>query len=232
MAGQGRAVVRHVPACCINASPRDEPLRQSHEFNPTNVSRTTPIGHAVATGCRSPAGAVGAEPARLAARRRHRGARLAGRPLAVAGDRARGVLLALVVYFFRDPPRRIPDDCGSDRRAGRRHGRRSHAARRSTNSSAARPCGSASSCRSSTCTSTVRRSPAAVVEMHYQPGEFLNAMRPESAERNEFDVDRLRDARTRRRAGSPCGRFPACWPGESSARCGPDRRSHAARSLV
>jgi phosphatidylserine decarboxylase len=25
-----------------------------------------------------------------------------------------------------------------------------------------------------------------VVEMHYQPGEFLNAMRPESGERNEF----------------------------------------------
>ena len=25
-----------------------------------------------------------------------------------------------------------------------------------------------------------------VVELHYHPGEFLNAMRPESAERNEF----------------------------------------------
>jgi phosphatidylserine decarboxylase len=34
----------------------------------------------------------------------------------------------------------------------------------------------------------INRAPFAgrVVEMHYQPGEFLNALRPESAERNEF----------------------------------------------
>jgi phosphatidylserine decarboxylase len=34
----------------------------------------------------------------------------------------------------------------------------------------------------------INRAPFAgrVVEMHYQPGEFLNAMRPESSERNEF----------------------------------------------
>lgn len=34
----------------------------------------------------------------------------------------------------------------------------------------------------------INRGPTAgrVVEMHYHPGEFLNAMRPESAERNEF----------------------------------------------
>jgi phosphatidylserine decarboxylase len=34
----------------------------------------------------------------------------------------------------------------------------------------------------------INRAPTAgrVVELHYHPGEFLNAMRPESAERNEF----------------------------------------------
>lgn len=34
----------------------------------------------------------------------------------------------------------------------------------------------------------INRAPTSgrVVEMHYHPGEFLNAMRPESAERNEF----------------------------------------------
>jgi phosphatidylserine decarboxylase len=34
----------------------------------------------------------------------------------------------------------------------------------------------------------INRAPASgsVLEMHYHPGEFLNAMRPESAERNEF----------------------------------------------
>ena len=34
----------------------------------------------------------------------------------------------------------------------------------------------------------INRAPLAgrVVEMHYKPGEFLNAMRPDSAERNEF----------------------------------------------
>jgi phosphatidylserine decarboxylase len=34
----------------------------------------------------------------------------------------------------------------------------------------------------------INRAPTAgrVLEMHYHPGEFLNAMRPESAERNEF----------------------------------------------
>src|SRR5204862_6576617 len=34
----------------------------------------------------------------------------------------------------------------------------------------------------------INRAPLAgrVVELHYHPGEFLNALRPESAERNEF----------------------------------------------
>ena len=35
-----------------------------------------------------------------------------------------------------------------------------------------------------------------VIETHYHPGEFLNATRPESAERNEYHVDRIRADRT------------------------------------
>ena len=79
----------------------------------------------------------------------------------------------------------------------------------------------------------INRAPLAgrVVEMHYQPGEFLNAMRPESAERNEFMWIGFEDA------DDPHGRFAVrqisgCWPGGLSARCSPDRRSRAAKSLV
>jgi hypothetical protein len=36
----------------------------------------------------------------------------------------------------------------------------------------------------------------------------------------------------RPRAGSPYGRFQACWPGESCVICSPDRRSREAKSLV
>ena len=121
----------------------------------------------------------------LAAGGRYRAAVVArrrrGRGLAIVP----AALLGLVLYFFRDPPRRVPDAAERHRLAGRRHDRRCHAARarrvlrrpgradrhlpvdlqRAHQSRALEPAGSSSS--------------------HYRPGEFLNALRPESAERNE-----------------------------------------------
>ena len=80
----------------------------------------------------------------------------------------------------------------------------------------------------------INRAPCAgrVVEMHYKPGEFLNAMRPESAERNEsmwigFEDARIAAASLRRAADfrhvCPANRLHAASPG---------RRSPGARSLV
>ncbi len=79
----------------------------------------------------------------------------------------------------------------------------------------------------------INRAPLAgrVVELHYQPGEFLNAMRPESAERNEFMWIGFEQTEPPSRR-SPCGKSRECWPAESSARLSPDRRSHVAKSLV
>ena len=80
----------------------------------------------------------------------------------------------------------------------------------------------------------INRAPLAgrVVELHYHPGEFLNAMRPESAERNEFmwigfeqtepPVPSLRRATNLGNAGPP-NRLHARSPG---------RPSHEAKSLV
>lgn len=47
----------------------------------------------------------------------------------------------------------------------------------------------------------INRAPYAgqVIEMHYQPGEFLNALRPESAERNEFMWIGFEEPTTQRR---------------------------------
>jgi len=95
------------------------------------------------------------------------------------------VLLGWLVYFFRDPPRYVPD---------------------TPNLIVAPADGTVTDVTPlakydfidgpavrigiflSIFNVHINRAPFAgrVVEMHYQPGEFLNALRPESAERNEF----------------------------------------------
>lgn len=95
------------------------------------------------------------------------------------------VLLAFLVYFFRDPPRRIPD---------------------SAEAIVAPADGTVTDVTPlahydfldgpavrigiflSIFNVHINRAPrsARVVEMHYQPGEYLNAMNPASSERNEF----------------------------------------------
>jgi phosphatidylserine decarboxylase len=95
-----------------------------------------------------------------------------------------GVLLALLVYFFRDPPRLVPDDPQAI----------VSPADGTVVEVTALPHydfldGPATriSIFLSLFNVHVNRAPLAgrVVDMHYKPGEFLNAMRPESAERNE-----------------------------------------------
>jgi phosphatidylserine decarboxylase len=94
------------------------------------------------------------------------------------------VLLALLVYFFRDPLRLVPDDPNAivspadgtvvEVTALPRYDFLDGPATRV-------------SIFLSLFNVHVNRAPLAsrVVDMHYKPGEFLNAMRPESAERNE-----------------------------------------------
>ena len=75
----------------------------------------------------------------------------------------------------------------------------------------------------------LNRSPAAarVIALRYSPGEFLNALRPESALRNENMWIGLEEESRRRTGGSSCGRFPARSPGGSCATCGRARLSTA-----
>jgi phosphatidylserine decarboxylase len=93
-------------------------------------------------------------------------------------------LLALVVYFFRDPPRRIPDVPGAI--VAPADGTVVEVARLPQYDFFGGP-----AVRIGVFLSVfnvhVNRAPFAgrVVETYYRPGEFLNAMRPESAERNE-----------------------------------------------
>jgi phosphatidylserine decarboxylase len=105
------------------------------------------------------------------------------------------VLLLWLISFFRDPPRRVPDDplaivAPADGTVvdvtplaeydfiGRRSVR--------------------IGIFLSIFNVHINRAPTAgrVLEMHYRPGEFLNALRPESADRNEFmwiGMERLDD---------------------------------------
>ena len=109
-----------------------------------------------------------------------------------------------------------------DRLARRRHGRRRHRARalRFFDGPAVRI-----GIFLSIFNVHINRAPRAgrVLAMHYKPGEFLDARNPESAIRNEFMWIGFEDADAARACGSPCGRFRASWPGESSAPCGPGR---------
>jgi phosphatidylserine decarboxylase len=96
-----------------------------------------------------------------------------------------GSLLALLLYFFRDPRREIPaepraivspaDGTVVDVTAIERYDFLGGPAVRV-------------GIFLSIFNVHINRAPLAgrVVDMHYEPGEFLNAMRPESAERNEF----------------------------------------------
>jgi len=95
------------------------------------------------------------------------------------------VLLGLVVYFFRDPPRRIPQN--ADAIVSPADGTIAEITPLEHYDFLGGP-----AVRIGIFLSIfnvhLNRSPRAarVVEMHYQPGEFLNAMNPQSALRNEF----------------------------------------------
>lgn len=97
---------------------------------------------------------------------------------------APALLLALLLYFFRDPPRRIPDDPSAI--VAPADGTVVEVATLPEYDFIGGP-----AVRIGIFLSIfnvhVNRTPFAgrVVETHYRPGEFLNAMRPESAERNE-----------------------------------------------
>jgi len=94
------------------------------------------------------------------------------------------VLLALVIYFFRDPPRRVPD--AADAIVSPADGTIVDVTPLAHYEFIGGP-----AVRIGIFLSIfnvhINRAPwtGRVVELHYRPGEFLNALRPESAERNE-----------------------------------------------
>ena len=96
-----------------------------------------------------------------------------------------GVLLGLIVYFFRDPPRRIPDE--PEAIVSPADGTVAEVTELDHYDFFDGP-----AVRIGIFLSIfnvhINRAPRAtrVVDMHYKPGEFLNAMNPESALRNEF----------------------------------------------
>jgi phosphatidylserine decarboxylase len=96
-----------------------------------------------------------------------------------------GVLLAFLVYFFRDPPRQIPD--AADAIVAPADGTVADVTPLEHDDFLGGP-----AVRIGIFLSIfnvhINRAPRAarVVGMHYQPGEFLNAMNPASSERNEF----------------------------------------------
>lgn len=96
-----------------------------------------------------------------------------------------GVLLLLVLYFFRDPPRRVPDV--PDAIVAPADGKVVEVTPLADYDFLDGP-----AVRIGIFLSLlnvhVNRAPSGgcVVELHYKPGEFLNAMNPASAERNEF----------------------------------------------
>jgi phosphatidylserine decarboxylase len=93
-------------------------------------------------------------------------------------------LLALILYFFRDPPRRVPD--AADAIVAPADGTIVEVMPLEHDAFLGGP-----AVRIGIFLSIfnvhINRAPWAgrVIEMHYRPGEFLNALRPESAERNE-----------------------------------------------
>lgn len=97
---------------------------------------------------------------------------------------APAVLLTLIVYFFRDPPRRIPANAGAI--VAPADGRIVEVTPLPHYDFVGGP-----AVRIGIFLSIfnvhINRAPCAgnVVETHYKPGEFLNALRPDSAEHNE-----------------------------------------------
>ena len=95
------------------------------------------------------------------------------------------VLLGFVVYFFRDPRRRVPQEPGllvspADGNGGRDYAARARRFRRRAGGADRHL-----SCRFSTSTSIGSPAESRVIRLRYSPGEFLNALNPESAMRNE-----------------------------------------------
>jgi phosphatidylserine decarboxylase len=95
------------------------------------------------------------------------------------------VLLIWLLSFFRNPPRKIPDDSGAI--VSPADGKVVDVTQLAHYDFIGGP-----AVRIGIFLSIfnvhINRAPLAgrIVELHYHPGEFLNAMRPESAERNEF----------------------------------------------
>ncbi len=96
-----------------------------------------------------------------------------------------GALLAQLLYFFRDPPRQIPNSPGAI--VSPADGKIVEITPLASYDYLGEP-----AVRIGIFLSIfnvhINRAPLAVrvVELHYKPGEFLNAMNPESAIRNEF----------------------------------------------
>lgn len=96
-----------------------------------------------------------------------------------------GALLSLLLYFFRDPMRRIPEEAGAI--VSPADGKVVEITQLEHYDFLDGP-----AVRIGIFLSIfnvhINRAPFAgqVLEMHYRPGEFLNALRSESAERNEF----------------------------------------------
>ncbi|MCC6124787.1 MAG: phosphatidylserine decarboxylase family protein [Pirellulales bacterium] len=95
-----------------------------------------------------------------------------------------GVLLGLVIYFFRDPPRRVPEEAGLV--VSPADGKIAEITRLDRDEFIGGP-----AVRIGIFLSIfnvhLNRAPveSRVIELRYHPGEFLNALRPESAWRNE-----------------------------------------------
>ena len=95
------------------------------------------------------------------------------------------MLLALLLYFFRDPPRRIPD--APDAIVSPADGKVVEVTPLAHYDFVGGP-----AVRIGIFLSIfnvhINRAPLAgrVLEMHYRPGKFLNALNPQSAEQNEF----------------------------------------------
>ena len=158
-----------------------------------------------------------------------RGAGLLG--LVVSGALGRRVLLVLIVYFFRDPPRRVPTEPGLV--VSPADGRVAEITQLDHDEFIGGP-----AVRIGIFLSIfnvhINRAPvrAAVIRLHYSPG--VVPQRDESAKvrcgtktcgsawkKSIYPI-----------GGWSCGRLPACLPGGSSATCGRAKSWSGARNLA
>jgi len=134
------------------------------------------------------------------------------------------LLAAFFLWFFRDPKRAIPADNGLIVSPG--DGLVTETAVLTT------PDGPRQriSIFLSVFDVHVNRSPigGVLTRVHYRKGEYLNAMNPDSADRNEQNTVTVRG----RGVESPSSRLPACWRGASYSASARAIRWNAARGWV